>query len=237
MPTEFDLADVLTHRPMVSVRLPEWSGSIAPVITSLRSVDRLPEELSIDMPMQATDAVRLLDDPTANAGVKKLHISLCGFPNLLLHYAASLPRLHALSLLCTIPEGAMLDARGAPMAAGWVELPMLRSLDVEVRHEAAVAGTGAQDEAFLRWILTAVASPRAAPCLTELHLSARIPPEPELDMRLVPLVAAAAKSLRSVKIGVCPLSDDGVGKRRRMAAALSAALPNAKVAVIPVPLS
>ena len=234
MPAAKDLAAVLTHRSMVSVQVNELSGGVTSIIAALRSVDHLPEVLSINTTMPVTDALRLLDDPIANARVKTLNMCVSGFPALLLLYAAPLPQLHALTLSCTIPQGAVLDVPDVPIAAGWVVPATLRSLMVHVRHEAMPAGVAAEDVVLLRWLLTAVVASRAARWLTHLHLIARIPPGPELDAMLAPLVAASANTLRSVQLGVATIADDGVGKRRRMAAALLAALPHAKVKVFPV---
>ncbi|OSX70203.1 hypothetical protein BU14_0856s0004 [Porphyra umbilicalis] len=231
MPAAKDLAAVLTNRSMVNVQLAKSSGGVTPIIVALRSVDHLPEVLSIHTTMPVTAAWRLLDDPIANTRVKNLSLCLSDFPALLLHSAAPLPQLQALSLVCNIPQGAVLDVPNVPITAGWVVPATLRSLMVDVRHEAMPAGVVADDAVLLRWLLTTVAASRAAHSLTDLDLSARIPPGPQLDAMLAPLVAASANTLRLVRLGVAPIADDGVGKRRRMAAALVSALPLAKVEV------
>ena len=115
--------------------------------------------------------------------------------------------------------------------SGFFRDPGAKKAGYPAKFSRRAAGVVADDAVLLRWLLTTVAASRAAHSLTDLDLSARIPPGPQLDAMLAPLVAASANTLRLVRLGVAPIADDGVGKRRRMAAALVSALPLAKVEV------
>jgi len=229
-PGAADFAALLARRQMVKVRLCSSRGSATPIVAAVRSVDRLPKVLHLGMPMEVSDAVQLLDDSTATTDIKSLSLHLRGYPNLLLLCAARLPRLHTLWLRCLNRGG---DVPVVSDAARWAVPPTLRSLLVEMRHEVTSADVAAADLALVRWIVASVGTSRVARHLTELRLCARVPPGPELEAALAPLVTASANQLRTVILGVKPISDDGVGKRRRMEAALSSALPRAKVQVKP----
>jgi len=228
-PRAADFAALLARRQMVKVRLCPSRDSATPIVAALQSVDRLPKVLHMGMPMEVDDAVQLLENSTATADIKSLSLKLRGYPNLLLQGAARLPCLHTLWLRCVNRGG---DVPAVPDAAHWAVPPTLRSLLLEMRHQVTPADAATADLALVRWVVASVGASRVAH-LTDVRLCVRIPPGPELQAALGPLVAALANQLRTVILGVKSISDDGMGKRQRMEAALSAALPRAKVQVKP----
>jgi len=224
-----DYAAVLTHRPMTEVVLADTDGFLAPVVTALRSVDRLPEQLWLRAQLEPADAVELLGDPAAVAGIESLNLSLRCRPHLVLPVVAMPPHLRELILLCCT-EGAA-DTPVCP-SARWDVPPTLRHLSVshDLGLQAADSDISA-DLPLVRWLLAAVVASRGGCPLTRLAVCARVRPGPDLDAALAPFVAATAGSLCELELSVQPTGEDGVNERRLMAAALSAALPGASVTV------
>ncbi|OSX74213.1 hypothetical protein BU14_0300s0010 [Porphyra umbilicalis] len=220
---------------MDDVRLPSMAAdTTGAVVGALRSVDRLPAVLMFTASLSAATAVRLFDDAPSSAGIECLCLPVRTPPELLLPSLAPLPRLHSLSLYFTLGGGGAPDVHAA---RPWGVPPALRSLLVSIRHQPVGGdddGDGGEAQSSLarmRWLLDAVAASPAAGRLASLSLDARVPPGAALDAALAPVVAAGAGALRRVALRVKPIADDGIGKRRRMAAALAAALPRATVTV------
>jgi len=224
-----DYAAVLTHRPMTSVVLAHTDGFPAPVVTALQSVDRLPKELWLGAQLVPADAVGLLGDPTAVAGIESLQLHLRCRPHLVLPVVAMPPHLRKLILSCDT-EGAA-DTPVCP-SARWDVPPTLRHLSVALdRGLRAAERDISADLPLVRWLLAAVVASRGGCPLTHLDVCARVRPGPDLDAALTPFVAAATGTLCDLDLFVQPTGEDGVEQRRQMAAALSAALPGASVTV------
>ena len=138
-------------------------------------------------------------------------------------------RLRALNLSC-FTQGAA-DTPVCP-SARWDVPPTLRRLSVSHdRGLPAADGDESADLPLVQWLLAAVVASRGGFHLTELEVCARVRPGPDLDAALAPFVAAAAGTLCKLQLFVQPAGEDGVEQRRQMAAALSAALPGATIAV------
>jgi len=224
-----DYAAVLTHRPMTSVVLAHTDGFPTPVVTALQSVDRLPKELWLGAQLVPADAVGLLGDPTAVAGIESLQLHLRCRPHLVLPVVAMPPHLRKLILSCDT-EGAA-DTPVCP-SARWDVPPTLRHLSVALdRGLRAAERDISADLPLVRWLLAAVVASRGGCPLTHLDVRARVRPGPDLDAALTPFVAAATGTLCDLDLFVQPTGEDGVEQRRQMAAALSAALPGASVTV------
>jgi len=224
-----DFAAVLRNRPMTIVRLSATGGFPAPLVTALRSVDRLPKVLHLDAELESTDAAWLLGEPAAVTEIESLSLSLHCRPHLVLPVVAMPPHLRELYLSC-FTRGAA-DTPVCP-SARWDAPPTLRHLSVSHdRGLPAADGDVSADLPLVRWLLAAVVASRGGCHLTHLDVCARVRPGPDLDAALAPFVSAAAGTLSKLDLLVQPTGEDGVEQRRQMAAALSAALPGASISV------
>jgi len=224
-----DYAAVLRNRPMTEVRLSHTGGFPAPLLTALRSVDQLPKVLRLGAELEAADAEWLLGDPAAVMAIESLSLRLRCRPHLVLPDVAMPPRLRRLHLSCFT-----LGAADTPVcpSARWDVPPTLRRLSVSHDHGLRAAdGDESADLPLVRWLLAAVVASRGGCHLKRLYMCARVRPGPDLDAALAPFVAAAAGTLCKLQLFVQPAGEDGMEQRRQMAAALSAALPGASIAV------
>jgi len=224
-----DYAAVLRHLPMINVRLTHTLGGTAPVDRALQSFDRRSTVLHLGANLGAADAARLLGDATTVADIKYMALNLVCRPHRVLPNIAMPPRLRALTLSCFTHGAADTPVC---LSAHWDVPPTLRRLSVSHDYGLRAAdGDESADLPLVRWLLAAVVASRGGFHLTELEVCARVRPGPGLDAALAPFVAAAAGTLERLQLLVQPAGEDGVEQRRQMAAALSAALPGASIAV------
>jgi len=224
-----DYAAALSNRPMTEVVLACTGGFPAPVVTALRSVDRLPKKLWLGAHLKPADAVGLLGDPAAVAEIESLSLHLRCRPHLVLSVVAMPPHLRELVLSCFTFGAA--DTPVCP-SARWDVPPTLRHLSVSHDRGARAADRDVSaDLPLVCWLLAAVVASPGGCHLTHLDLCARVRPGPDLDAALAPFVAAAAGSLCKMMLAVQSAGKGGVEQRRQMTAALSAALPGASVHV------
>jgi len=233
IPSALDLIDdyaaVLSHRPMTDVHVPHLFGFPAEVVTAHRSVDRLPKVLHLGTLLWPADAIGLLSDPAAVAGIESLTLIVCCRPHLLLPVIAVPPHLREPVQSCS--TGGVFNTPVRP-SARWNVPRTLRRLSVSQDHGVRAADANASaDLSLVPWLLAAVVASRGGCHLTHLAVCARVRPGPDLDAALAPFVAAAAGTLCKLELLVQPTGEDGVEQRRQMAAALSAALPGASVTV------
>ena len=233
IPSALDLIDdyaaVLSHRPMTDVHVPHLFGFPAEVVTAHRIVDRLPKVLHLGTLMWPADAIGLLSDPAAVAGIESLTLIVCCRPHLLLPVIAVPPHLREPVLSCS--TGGVFNTPVRP-SARWNVPRTLRRLSVSQDHGVRAADANASaDLSLVPWLLAAVVASRGGCHLTHLAVCARVRPGPDLDAALAPFVAAAAGTLERLQLLVQPTGEDGVEQRRQMAAALSATLPGASISV------